>query len=59
MSTDEPLAVSPARAAELLGVSRQHIYNLIERGQLPRVKLGRATRIRRADLELLLEEGSA
>jgi len=47
----ELLAVSPAKAAELLGVSRQTIYNLIERGELCRIEgLGRCSRIRYADL---------
>lgn len=37
-------------AAALLGVTRQHVYNLIERG-LPAVRFGGITRIRRADLK--------
>lgn len=34
MSTIERLAYSPSEAAEALGVSRQHIYALIQRGEL-------------------------
>lgn len=35
-----PIAVSPAQAAELLGVSRWHIYDLINTGQLASAKSG-------------------
>jgi excisionase family DNA binding protein len=40
-----PIAVPPAGAAEMLGVTRQTIYNLIARGELRRFKIGAATRI--------------
>ena len=54
----ERLAYSPAEAAEALGVTRQHIYHLIERGAIRAVKLGRSARIPRAELERLLEVGA-
>ena len=53
------IAVSPSHAANLIGVSRQTIYNLIERGDLRRSKVGRATRIPVADLVALIERGIA
>ena len=53
------IAVSPAQAADLIGVSRGTIYNLIERGDLRRSKVGRATRIPVADLVALIERGIA
>jgi len=53
------IAVSPADAADLIGVSRGTIYNLIERGELRRSKVGRATRIPVADLVALIERGIA
>ena len=53
----QPLAVSPQQAAQLCGCSRQHIYNLIGRGELRAAKLGGLTRIRVADLEALLDRG--
>ena len=41
MTTDlTPIAVSPAKAAELLGVSRWHVYSLINNGQLKSAKSG-------------------
>lgn len=55
----EPLAVSPSEAADLLGVSRAHIYNMLARGELRRVKLGRAARIPYSDVVALVEEGAA
>lgn len=42
----EKLAVTPEEAAELMGVSRSHVYDLIRSGDLPSVKLGRVRRIR-------------
>lgn len=43
-------ALSPAEAAEALGVTRQTVYNLIDRGELRRFKVGRCTRIPTADV---------
>lgn len=37
----ERLAYSPGEVAKLLGCTRQHIHNMIARGDLPSVKLGR------------------
>lgn len=36
----ERLAYGPAELAEALGCTRQHVHNLIERGQLRSVKVG-------------------
>lgn len=36
------LAYSPAELAEALGVTRAHIHNLIRRGELRSIKLGRS-----------------
>jgi excisionase family DNA binding protein len=40
------LAVSPAEAAVLLGLSRAMVHKLIAAGELPSVKIGAARRIR-------------
>lgn len=37
---DEPLAVSPAKAAELLGLSKPSVYVLLNSDRLPSVKVG-------------------
>lgn len=39
----EPLAISPAECARLLGVSRPMVYNLINRDDFPSFKLGTRT----------------
>ncbi len=41
---------SPTEAAEALGVTRQTIYALIDRGELRRFKVGRCARIPAADV---------
>jgi excisionase family DNA binding protein len=47
--------LSPAEAAELLGVKRETIYRHIRRGKLPAVRLGRSLRIPEAELRTTLE----
>jgi excisionase family DNA binding protein len=37
----QPLAVSPSEAARLLGIGRTHLYELIGRGALRSVLLGK------------------
>jgi excisionase family DNA binding protein len=44
-------ALSPKQAAAQLGVSVDMIYDLCQRGKLRSMKIGRAVRIRAADLE--------
>lgn len=51
----EPLAYSPAGAADALGISRAHLYNLMQAGLIPSVKLGRRRLIRREVLVGLLD----
>lgn len=41
----EPLAVSPAVAAELLGISRPKIYDLVNQADFPSFKVGTRTLI--------------
>lgn len=48
------LALSPAETADLLGITRQTVYNLIDRGQLRRYKVGRLTRIPTSDVLALI-----
>ncbi len=53
-----PLLVDLPRAQELLGgISRQTIHRLAERGELPRVKIGRSLRFRYDDIVALIEAG--
>lgn len=43
--------LSVAKLAEAWGCSRQHIYTLIERGDLPALRIGSLIRIRPEDVE--------
>lgn len=54
----DQLAVSVDEAARLLGVSRDLVYDLVRRGELPAVRLGRRIVIPYRSLERLLEAGS-
>ena len=47
------LAVSPGKAAALLGVSRSKLYELLNE-EIPALKLGRRTLVRVADIERFL-----
>jgi excisionase family DNA binding protein len=47
------VAVSPAEAAHMLGVSRATIYNLVARGELRHTKVAASTRIPVAEVERL------
>jgi excisionase family DNA binding protein len=51
------LAVSPAKAAALLGVSRSKLYELLNQ-EIPALKLGRRTLVRVADIERFLNSPS-
>jgi excisionase family DNA binding protein len=56
MDKREPLTVSVVDAAELLGISRAFAYELVARGELPSVRLGRRVVIPRRALEALVEQ---
>ena len=45
-----------AEVAGLLRVSTMTVYRLIRTGELPAVRVGRNYRVRRADLDLYLQE---
>ncbi len=46
--------MTTGQAAELLGLSRQRVVDLCERGQLPFSKVGAHRRLRRSDIESLV-----
>jgi len=66
---DRPVLLRVDEAARLLAVSRSHIYELINRGDVPVVRLGGSVRVPRvaidrlahdvAAMELLEEQASA
>jgi excisionase family DNA binding protein len=47
-----------AEVAELLKLNQQTVRNWIDQGSLPALRVGRRVRIRRSDLERVLEDGS-
>lgn len=60
LSPTELLVLSPAQAAELLGISRTKVYDLVKGGHLRTITLyaGGPIRIRRSDLDAYLDECS-
>jgi excisionase family DNA binding protein len=47
-----------ADVAELLKLNQQTVRNWIDQGFLPALKVGRRVRIRRSDLERVLQDGA-
>lgn len=47
-----------AEVADLLKVNQQTVRNWIDHGRLPAVRVGRRVRIKRSDLDRILETGS-
>lgn len=50
-----PLAVNVERAAQLVGVNRTTVHRLVVSGELTSFTIGRARRIRVADIEAWME----
>ena len=46
-----------AEVADMLRLNQQTVRNWIEQGSLPALRVGRRVRIKRSDLERVLEEG--
>lgn len=52
---DRPL-LSPADVAKLLGIKRSTVYELARAGRIPSIRIGRAVRFLRADLEAWIQD---
>lgn len=50
-----PLTYSAAEAAELLGVSKNHFYDCLNRGEIPGIKVGQTWRIPRKAFHEFIE----
>jgi len=50
-SSDSSLLLRPAEVADTLGLSRSKIFELLAARELPAVRIGRSTRVARAELE--------
>ena len=59
MTRDGRLVLSVTEAAGLLGISRGLAYELVARGELPSLRLGRRIVVPRRALAALLEAGAA
>lgn len=55
---DEPLLLTVREAAALLRISRNSMYELVSRRELPSIRLGRSIRIPRHALEAWLLNAS-
>ena len=55
MVEQERVTLSIEEAAGMLGISRAHAYELVRRGALPRLRLGRRVVIPRKALEEFVE----
>ena len=51
----EPICVRVNDAARMIGVGRTKLYELISRGELETVKIGKATRVTTASLRGLVD----
>ena len=47
----EPIMLRPAEVAALLSLSRSEVYRLIDRGEIPSVRIGRSRRVPRRWVE--------
>jgi excisionase family DNA binding protein len=54
----EDTFLTVAEVADLLKLNQQTVRNWIDQGSLPALRVGRRVRIRRSDLERMLEQGS-
>jgi excisionase family DNA binding protein len=60
MDKTEPIFVRPGEAARMLSVSRSRIYQMLNTGALPAIRLeGRTWRVPRAALEKLATDAMA
>ncbi len=57
--TDGRLLYRAAEAAELLGLSKQAVYQMAAEERLPSVRIGRCVRFRACDLERWVENLAA
>lgn len=58
-ATDEKRLLTIREAAAMLNVSVRLINKWLSTGQLRRVKLGRCTRVDRADIDRIIRDGGA
>ena len=57
MSSESPSLISAEEAARRLGVTKPRFYELVRRGMVPAVRLGRQVRVDAASLEAWIAAG--
>jgi excisionase family DNA binding protein len=55
MATGTPRTVTVQEMAELLGISRNHAFRCVQRGEIPSVRIGRRVLIPAAFIDRLLD----
>jgi excisionase family DNA binding protein len=55
-SSEPDVLLTPAEAAAVLKIGRSKLYELMARGAISSVKLGRCRRFRRSDLDLFIRD---
>ena len=58
-TAEAPLLLRAEEAAKLLSLGRTTVFAMLATGELPAVRVGRAVRVRRADLDKWIEERAA
>lgn len=53
--SDLPMLFTPAQAAKIMGVSRSHVYVLMNQGRLDSVSIGRCRRITKDQMNKFIE----
>jgi len=51
-----PSLLRPEDVAKILRISRSYVYSLLQTGELPAVRIGKACRVRPKDLEEFIEQ---
>jgi excisionase family DNA binding protein len=55
-TTERPMLMRVIEVAQELRLARSHVYQLIQSGQLPAVRIGRSVRVPRSALEAWVQE---
>ncbi len=59
MQNIEKKAYKPSEVAKIFGISQNHVYNLIQQGKLPAVKLGSVWRVPKDVVDEMFKRGRA
>jgi len=57
IAEEKRLCITIPEAAMMLGISRNHAYEMVKQGKLPVIRLGKRILIPKVQLEKMLEKG--